>query len=96
MDRTFEEGDHRRNNPAFKADALRALKAKLEMLKARFGETPEDLARVALGYVLAHANVGCVIPGFRNAKQGRCNVSAAGVALSDDDVAFIRETLTGL
>ena len=63
------------------------------MLKKYF---EEELARVALGYVLANPNVGCVIPGFRNAKQARCNVSAAGVELTDDDVSFIRETLAGV
>jgi aryl-alcohol dehydrogenase-like predicted oxidoreductase len=93
----FDEGDHRRNNPAFKPEAIRALNERLEAIKTRFGGTPEDLARVALGYVLAHPNVACVIPGFRNAKQARCNVSpATKPALSADDVAFIRKTLAGL
>lgn len=92
---TFPEGDHRRNNPVFKAEALRALKPKLEVLKKRFGSSAEDLAAMALGYVLAHERVACVIPGFRNAKQAKCNVSAAGKTLSSEDVAFIRETLQG-
>ena len=89
----FDEGDHRRNNEAFTAEALRALHEKLVKIKERFGETREALAAVALGYVLAHPRVGCVIPGFRNAAQARCNVSAAGKTLSTDDVEFIRTAL---
>jgi len=90
---TFADGDHRARNPQFKAEALRELKPKLEKLKARFGATTEDLAAMALGYVLAHPRVACVIPGFRNAAQAKCNTSAARRALSAEDVAFIRETL---
>jgi hypothetical protein len=90
----FEPGDHRLGNSAFGSEAINALKPKLEKLKARFGATTEDLAAMALGYLLAHKNVACVIPGFRNERQARCNL--AGVnrdALSADDLAFIRETL---
>jgi aryl-alcohol dehydrogenase-like predicted oxidoreductase len=91
----FPDGDHRRSNPAFKADELRKLKPKLEVLKKRFGPSTEELAAMALGYVLAHERVASVIPGFRNAKQARCNVSAAGISLGAEDVAFIRKTLMG-
>lgn len=89
----FDEGDHRRGSEEFSAEALRALKPKLEKLKQRFGVTTEDLAAMALDFVLAHPNVACVIPGFRNARQARCNVAGAGNGLSEEDVVFIRETL---
>jgi myo-inositol catabolism protein IolS len=91
----FEAGDHRRNKPEFSAEALEALKRKLEKLKRRFGASTEDLAAVALNYVLAHPRVCCAIPGFRNARQARCNVAAVGRALTGDDLRFIRETLKG-
>lgn len=89
----FEPGDHRKGSGAFSAEAIAALKPKLQKLKARFGDTTEDLAAVALNYVLAQPRVACVIPGFRNERQARCNVAAAGRALSEDDLRFIRETL---
>lgn len=92
---TFEPGDHRRNSAAFKAERLAVLKPKLERLKARFGDTTEALASMALQYVLAQPHVACAIPGFRNPRQARCNVAGAGRALSDADVAFVRETLAG-
>ena len=50
----FEPGDHRKDSKAFSADAIAALKPKLAKLKARFGSTTEDLAAMALQYVLAH------------------------------------------
>ena len=90
---SFEPGDHRQNSKAFSAEALAELKPKLERLKERFGDTTADLAAMALGYVLAQPQVACVIPGFRNEKQVSANLSGVGRDLSDDDVAFIRETL---
>ncbi len=90
---TFEPGDHRQGSGAFKAEAILALKPKLEKLKARFGEKTEDLARMSLQYLLAMPNVACVIPGFRNPRQAACNVAGADKPLSAEDVAFIRETL---
>jgi aryl-alcohol dehydrogenase-like predicted oxidoreductase len=89
----FEPGDHRRGKEAFSAEAIARLKPKLEKLKSRFGRTTEDLAAVALNYVLAHPRVACVIPGFRNERQARCNLAATGRALSNDDLQFVRATL---
>lgn len=89
----FEEGDHRRGKREYGEEALAELKHRLEKLKQRFGATTEDLAAVALNYVLAHPRVCCVIPGFRNPRQARCNVGAAGRALTPDDVRFVREAL---
>jgi len=90
---TFEPGDHRQNSRAFSAEAITALKPKLGKLKERFGDSIEDLASVALNYVLAHPHVACVIPGFRNERQVRVNVGGAGKAMSTEDVAYVREIL---
>src|SRR3954471_11678998 len=53
----FEPGDHRKNSKAFSAEEIAKLKPKLEKLKKKFGPTTEDLAAVALNYVLAHPRV---------------------------------------
>jgi len=37
--------------------------------------------------------VACVIPGFRNERQVKVNVGAAGRVLSDDDLSFVRGAL---
>lgn len=90
---TFEPGDHRQNSEAFSAKAIAELKPKLAQIKERFGDTTEDLAAVALQYVLALPRVACVIPGFRNERQAACNLAAEGRHFSDEDIAFIRQTL---
>jgi aryl-alcohol dehydrogenase-like predicted oxidoreductase len=90
---TFEPGDHRQNSRAFSAEAIAELKPKLAKLKSRFGENIEDLASVALNYVLAMPNVACVIPGFRNERQVRVNLTAAGRPFSPDDVTYVQQSL---
>ncbi|MCX6365307.1 MAG: aldo/keto reductase [Armatimonadetes bacterium] len=90
---TFEPGDHRLGNSGFGAEAIAALKPKLEKLKARFGETTEDLSAVAQRYILNLNNVACVIPGFRNERQVKCNLAAVDRELTDADMDFIREVL---
>ncbi|CAN1559797.1 Tas Predicted oxidoreductases (related to aryl-alcohol dehydrogenases) [Fimbriimonadaceae bacterium] len=90
---SFEPGDHRQNSSAFSAEAITALKPKLEKLKSRFGDSVTDLASLALNYVLSFPHVACVIPGFRNENQVRVNVAGAGRYLSEEDVAFVREAL---
>jgi aryl-alcohol dehydrogenase-like predicted oxidoreductase len=91
----FEPGDHRLGNKSFQPEEVAKLKPKLEKLKKRFGPTTEDLASMALNYLLAFPRVACVIPGFRNDRQARCNLQAAGRTLSADDVKFIQKTLAG-
>jgi aryl-alcohol dehydrogenase-like predicted oxidoreductase len=89
----FEPGDHRKNAKAFGAEEITKLKPKLAKLKQRFGATTEDLAAMALNYILAMPRVACVIPGFRNERQARCNLAAAGRTMSEADLRFVRETL---
>ncbi len=89
----FEPGDNRKGNAGFGAEAIAALKPKLAKLKARFGDSTEDLVAVALGYVLAHERVACVIPGFRNERQAKANVGAAGREFTQADVDFVRDVL---
>ena len=89
----FELGDHRKDSKAFSAEEIAKLKPKLAMLKQRFGPTTDDLAAMALSYVLAFPRVACVIPGFRNERQARSNLSGIGRTMSPDDVKFVAETL---
>jgi aryl-alcohol dehydrogenase-like predicted oxidoreductase len=89
----FEPGDHRKDSKAFSAAAIAELKPKLQKLKGRFGSTTEDLAAAALQYVLAHPRVACVIPGFRNERQAKCNLAGVGRSFTQDDLAFMNQTL---
>ncbi|MCE0485017.1 MAG: aldo/keto reductase [Methylacidiphilales bacterium] len=89
----FESGDNRKDHQAFGAENLKRLKPKLEKLKARFGSSTETLAATALNYILAQPRVACVIPGFRNENQARCNLGATKQELTPEDIRFIRDTL---
>jgi aryl-alcohol dehydrogenase-like predicted oxidoreductase len=91
----FEPGDHRLGNKSFQGEEVAKLKPRLEKLKKRFGPTTEDLASMALNYLLAFKRVACVIPGFRNDRQARCNLQAAGRSITAEDVKYIQETLAG-
>ena len=91
----FEPGDHRKNSKAFSPEAIAELKPKLEKLKKRFGATIEDLAAMALQYVLAHPRIACVIPGFRNERQAKCNLAAEGKKFTAEDLKFVQEALKG-
>jgi myo-inositol catabolism protein IolS len=86
---TFDAGDHRKDKPKFAPEALRALKPKMAKMKELFGATTEDLAAVALRYVLDHPHVACVIPGFRNERQVACNLSGAHRQLTPEDRDFV-------
>ncbi|MDB5326940.1 MAG: aldo/keto reductase [Phycisphaerales bacterium] len=89
----FEPGDHRKGNQGFGTEAIEKLKPKLDKLKARFGSTTEDLAGMALNYILAMPRVACVIPGFRNERQAKCNIAKAGKAMNAEDVKFVQDAL---
>jgi aryl-alcohol dehydrogenase-like predicted oxidoreductase len=47
-------------------------------IRARFGDSPVELARVALSYALQHAPEAAVLVGFRNADQIRTTVTCLG------------------
>lgn len=92
----FEPGDYRNNRKDFAPATLRAVREKLQKVRTRFStpgrDATETLASIAQRWVLAHDNVCSVIPGFRNARQAKCNVGAAKDQLMQDaDVAWLRE-----
>jgi myo-inositol catabolism protein IolS len=85
----FGPGDNRADSSFFSDEQLAELEPRIELLKQRFGGDICDLARVALQYILAQPIVACVIPGFRNLAQVKCNLKAAGKPLSADDIDYI-------
>ncbi len=89
----FEEGDHRKNSAQFSAENLSKVEPKIERLKQRFGDSPAELARVALQYLLSYPCVACVIPGFRNRAQVEINLAGAERPLSSEDIAYVRVAL---
>lgn len=87
----FEDGDHRKGLDRFSPEKLAELEPKLKKIKERFGSTIEDLARVALQYLLHYKFMGAVIPGFRNLKQVKVNLSAMDKPLADEEFNFVND-----
>ena len=85
----FEDGDHRKGSGNFSIEKLTDLEPRLERLKTKFGSSVENLARVALQYLLHHKFMGAVIPGFRNLNQVKVNLSGMDSPLTDDEFKFI-------
>jgi len=86
----FEPGDHRANAERFKPEYLAKVEPKIEKLKARFGSSTEQLARVALQYLLHYNQVGAVIPGFRNLDQVKANLYAMDKPLTNEEFEFVK------
>ncbi len=91
----FEDGDHRKNSKRFSKEFLTSLDPKIEQLKNEFGNSVQDLARVALQYLLQYKVTGAVIPGFRNLNQVKINLEAADKPLSNDEFNFVKNLFAG-
>lgn len=86
----FEPGDHRANAERFKPEYLAKVEPKIQKLKEKFGVSTEELARVALQYLLHYSQVGAVIPGFRNLAQVKANLYAMDKPLSNNEFEFVK------
>ncbi len=64
--------------------------ARIEEL--RFLERPgQTLGQAALRFVVSHPGVHCAAPGARTIEQLEANCAAAGGALTEDELARIKE-----
>lgn len=90
---TFSAADHRSRDPEFRDSALTAMWQRLAPIRARFGDSPAELARVALRYALQTAPDAPVLVGFRNADQITATLTSLGDPLTPDQVANIRAML---
>ncbi len=86
----FEDGDFRKRSEKFTFNYLSSIEPKINKLKEKFGSSPEQLARIALQFLLKFDVVGAVIPGFRNLNQVKINLSAADKPLTDDEFKIVK------
>ncbi len=89
----FVKGDFRANNTYFTKPYLKNFEPKLAQIKERFGASKEDLARVALQFLLHFYHVTGTIPGFRNKEQVALNLKFADKRLTSEDISFITQKL---
>lgn len=90
----FEDGDHRKGLSRFSKESLEKLEPRLNKIKEKFGSSVDDLARVAMQFLLHYKFMGAVIPGFRNLKQVKVNLSAMDKPLTDDEFEFVKSVFT--
>jgi myo-inositol catabolism protein IolS len=90
----FENGDHRKEQSRFSYENLAKLEVQLNKIKEKFGSSIEDLARVAQQFVLKYNFTAAVIPGFRNLKQVKINLSAMDKLLTDDEFEFVKSAFS--
>ncbi|MEU3290651.1 hypothetical protein [Streptomyces longwoodensis] len=77
-------------------ETLRITSDGLRPLWERFGDSPAALTRVALQVCLQRAENAAVLVGFTSPEQVTANLTAVGTPLTDDELAFVRATLSRL
>ena len=86
----FEDGDHRKGIFRFSKENLEKIEPRMNKIKEKFGSSVEELARVAIQFLLHYKFMGAVIPGFRNLQQVKTNLSAMDKPLTDDEFEFVK------
>jgi aryl-alcohol dehydrogenase-like predicted oxidoreductase len=86
---TFEEGDFR--NDYFRPDRKQEVYERVSAIIAELGVTVDEMAEVALRYVLSHPAVSTVIPGMRSVRNVERNVAVGdGRGLPEDQVRRLK------
>jgi len=88
-DTTFDEDDFR--NDYFRGDRKQQVYERVQAIVSELGVTDDEVAGVALRYVLSHPAVSTVIPGMRSVRNVERNIAVAdGKGLSRDQVQALK------
>jgi aryl-alcohol dehydrogenase-like predicted oxidoreductase len=86
---TFEEGDFR--NDYFRGDRKAEVYDRVRAIVSELGVSEDELAEVALRYVLSHPAVSTVIPGMRSVRNVERNMRVGdGKGLPEDQVQRLK------
>src|ERR671916_32737 len=86
---TFDEGDFR--NDYFRDDRKRQVHERVRAIVSELGVSEDEVAEVALRYVLSHSAVSTVIPGMRSVRNVERNMAVAdGEGLPEDQVKVLK------
>jgi aryl-alcohol dehydrogenase-like predicted oxidoreductase len=86
---TFEEGDFR--NDYFQGDRKREVYDRVRAIVSELGVSEDEVAEVALRYVLSHPAVSTVIPGMRSVRNVERNMAVAdGKGLPEDQARRLK------
>ena len=88
-DTTFDEDDFR--NDYFRGDRKQQVYERVQAIISELGVTDDEVAGVALRYVLSHPAVSTVIPGMRSVRNVERNIAVAdGKGLSRDQAQALK------
>jgi aryl-alcohol dehydrogenase-like predicted oxidoreductase len=86
---TFDEGDFR--NDYFRDDRKRQVQERVRAIVSELGVTEDEIAEIALRYILSHPAVSTVIPGMRSVRNVERNMRVAdGKGLPEDQVRLLK------
>jgi aryl-alcohol dehydrogenase-like predicted oxidoreductase len=86
---TFDEGDFR--NHYFRGDRKEQVQERVRAIVSELGVTEDEIAEVALRYILSHPAVSTVIPGMRSVRNVERNMRVAdGEGLPEDQVRLLK------
>jgi aryl-alcohol dehydrogenase-like predicted oxidoreductase len=86
---SFEEGDFR--NHYFRGDRKQEVHERVRTMVAELGVSEDEIAEMALRYILSHPAVSTVIPGMRSVTNVERNMAVGdGRGLPDDQVEKLK------
>ena len=89
-DTEFEEGDFR--NEYFRGDRKKEVYERVQDIVSDLGISEDEMAEVALRYILSNSSVSAVIPGMRSVRNVEKNMAVGdGKGLSEDQVEKLKE-----
>jgi aryl-alcohol dehydrogenase-like predicted oxidoreductase len=88
-DTTFDEDDFR--NDYFRGDRKEQVYERVQAIVSELGVTQDEVAEVALRYILSHPAVSTVIPGMRSVRNVERNMAVAdGEGLPEDQAQALK------
>ncbi len=88
-DTTFEEGDFR--NDYFRGERKREVYDRVRAIVSELGVSEDEIAEIALRYILSHPAVSTVIPGMRSVRNVERNMAVGdGEGLPKDQVQILK------
>ncbi len=86
---TFDEGDFR--NHYFRGDRKQQVHDRVRAIVSELGVTEDEMAEVALRYILSHPAVSTVIPGMRSVRNVERNMAVGdGTGLPEDQARLLK------
>ncbi|MFL9842882.1 aldo/keto reductase [Flavobacterium rhizosphaerae] len=90
---TFQEGDHRANNPYFTDESITKTNAFLSKIKPIADDKGATLAQLVLRWTVDRPGITVALAGARNAQQSIQNAKAADISLTSEEISFINKEL---